>query len=271
MNNSILRNIFRCKRKNNSVVRLFVLFVGLTLYCVSAAFSQSNRKSENYFGFQYKPLIPIGIVGDRPFSMEDASFTTTVTPILGYNYGGIVRVGMTEKMALETGLSYTKRNFRLNYEVADSNVVSQTGVGFVNYDIPLNWLIYIQLGKEVYANASLGLSLNFYPSNIRKTDTPFGQHLFIFEGRRGGFFSLDVNSNVGFEYRTKDKGIFYLGLSGKLPIQPILLIASEYRYDTHSQVTFDQIDGATVSLDLKYFFHRPSKRGVQFEGGPVEQ
>jgi hypothetical protein len=252
-------------------VKLFLFISLFFLFCTGSIYTQNKAKADNYFGFQYRPLIPVGIVGDRPFSMQEESFRTTVTPVFGYNYGGLVRVGITEQMSIETGLSYTKRNFRLDYEIIDSNVVAENRIGFVNYDIPVNWLVYIRLGRDLYANASLGLSLNFYPSNVRTTKSPFGQHLFIFEGRRGGFFSLDINSNVGFEYRTKEKGIFYAGFSGKLPIQPILIIASEYRYDTFSQVTFEKIEGATVSLDFKYFFHRPSNRGVQFKGGPIEQ
>lgn len=234
-------------------------------------FAQTKNRALNYFGFQYRPLIPVGVVGDRPFTIQEESFATTVTPVFGYNYGGIVRVGITQQMSIETGLGYTKRNFRLDYEIPDSNVVAQNRVGFVNYDIPVNWLVYVRLGRDWYANGSLGASLNFYPSNVRTTKNPFGQHLFIFEGRRGGFFSFDVNANLGFEYRTEEKGVFYFGFSGKLPIQPILLIASEYRHDTFNQVSFGRIDGATVSLDFKYFFHRPDNRGMQFKGGPIEQ
>lgn len=252
-------------------MRLILFIIIVFIGTVEFSYAQRKQSVTNYFGFQYRPLIPVKVVGDRPFSMQEESFLTTVTPVFGYNYGGLVRVGLTEQMAIETGMSYTKRNFRLDYTVSDSNVVAENRVGFVNYDIPVNWLVYIRLGQDFYANASMGMSLNFYPSNVRTTTSPFGKHLFIFEGRRGGFFSLDVNSNVGFEYRTKEKGVFYVGFSGKLPLQPILLIASEYRHDTFSQVTFEKIEGATVSLDFKYFFHRPTNRGVQFKGGPIEQ
>lgn len=244
-------------------IAVVFLFVGMT-------FSQNLAKQPNYFGFQFKPLIPLSVVGDRPFEIEKDGFTTTVSSRFGYNYGGIVRMGLSRLIAIETGLSYTKRNYQLDYSVPDSNLSATSGVGFVNFDIPANLLVYIRLGREQYMNASLGTSLNFYPSNVRTLTNPEGINLFIFEGRRGGFFSFDINSNVGFEYRTKKSGVFYLGVSGKLPLQPIFIVASEYRYDTQRTVAFGQVEGATFSLDLKYFFHNPPKKGVQYIPGPIE-
>lgn len=243
------------------------------LFTLNCYFSQSQMKEKqlNYFGFQYRPLIPIGIVGDRPFEIGDEVFSSVIIPKFGYNYGGIVRLGLSRLMSIETGLSYTKRTYGVEYYVPDSLLISHNTIGFVNFDIPVNLLVYVQLGREFYMNASLGVSLNFYPSNVRNRALPGSQHQFIFEGRRGGFFSTDINSNVGFEYRTEKSGIFYVGISGKLPIQPIFIIATEYRFDTYRQVRFGQVDGATVSLDFKYFFHNVTKKEPKFKPGPIEQ
>ena len=225
----------------------------------------------NFFGFQYRPLIPLNVVGDRPFDMEENGFTTTVSSRLGYNFGGIVRAGITDLMSIETGLGYTKRNYNLDFSVPDSNLQATNRIGFVNFDIPVNLLVYIKLGNDFFMNASLGASLNFYPSNVRTIVNPSSQHVFIFEGRRGGFFSNEVNANIGFEYRTQMSGIFYVGISGKIPVQPIFIVASEYRYDTQRNVSFGQVDGFTFSLDFKYFIHNPPKKGVQYKPGPIEQ
>jgi len=233
--------------------------------------AQKKPSYPNYFGFQFKPLIPTGFVGDRPFDVTTEGFNTRISSKFGYSYGGVVRVGITKLMAIETGLNYIRRNYSLEYSVPDSNLVGSNNVGMVNYDIPVNLLVYIQLGQEIYMNASMGVSLNFYPSNVRTLINPSDQHLFIFEGRRFAFFSNDINANIGFEYRTEKSGIFYFGMSGKLPIQPIYWIATEYRYDTKRTVGFDQIDGATISLDFKYFIPQTQKKGVQFKSGPIEQ
>ena len=240
------------------------------LCIIVSLWGQQGRQQDNYFGFQYRPLIPLSVVGDSPFDMENNGFTTTVSPRFGYNYGATVRIRLSNLMAIETGMGYTKRNYSLDYAVPDSNLVAQSRIGFVNFDIPTNLLVYIKLSEAFYMNTSLGTSLNFYPSNVRNLINPEGQHLFIFEGRRGGFFSFDVNANVGFEYRTEESGIFYLGFSAKIPLQPIFLVAAEYRYDTQRLVSRSQVDGATFSLDFKYFFYKPPQRGIQYKPGPIE-
>jgi hypothetical protein len=247
-----------------------ILFIGL-LVGLSVQ-GQYRGKPENYFGFQFKPLIPFGLVGDRPFDMKEGNFATTVSPTFGYSYGAVVRVGISDLLAIETGINYTKRNFNLDYEVADSNIVGQDDFGFVNFEVPVNFLVYIKLGNQAYMNTSIGASANYNPSNIRTLSNPEGIHLFIFEGKRLAYFNYNINANVGFEYRTKESGIFYLGVSGRIPFSPLMQVAAEYSYDTYDIVSLGLIEGATFSFDLKYFFHNNKrKKGVQFKGGPIEQ
>ncbi|PKR81294.1 hypothetical protein CW751_04345 [Brumimicrobium salinarum] len=220
------------------------------------SYTQSYRaKPENFFGLQFKPLIPFGIVGDKPFDLKIDNFESTVKPIMGYSYGGIVRVGLTELLALETGINYTKRNFRAEYTVADSNVTAVDEIGYVSFDIPVNFLVYIKLGQEFYMNVSGGASVNFNPSNVRSLVNPKSQYLFVFEGLRYSFFDFHANANVGFEYRTRKNGTFYLGISGRIPFKPIIQIATAYQFDTHKVVSKGDIDGATFAFNLKYFFH----------------
>lgn len=247
-------------------ILLITLLFGLTVQ------GQYRQKPENFFGFQFKPLIPFGIVGDRPFDMQEGNFSTTVSPAFGYSYGGVVRVGISELLAIETGINYTKRNFNLDYEVADSNIVGQDDFGFINFEVPLNFLVYIKLDRQSYMNTSIGASANYNPSNIRTLSNPEGAHLFIFEGRRLAFFNFHINANVGFEYRTKEDGIFYLGISGRIPFTPLLQVAAEYSYDTYDIVSYGLVEGATFSFDFKYFFHNNKrKKGTQFQEGPIEQ
>lgn len=247
---------------------VLILVLGLS----TVSFGQYRQKPENFFGFQFKPLIPLGVVGDRPFDMEVQNFTTTVTPIYGYSYGATVRVGLTELLAIETGINYTKRNFRANYKLPDSSMYAEDELSFINFEIPVNFLVYIKLGKSAYMNTSIGGSANYNPSNIRSVANPEGQHLFIFEGRRRSFFNFHTNANVGFEYRTPKSGIFYLGISGRVPFSPLMTVAAEYRYDTYSVVSYGSVQGATFALDFKYFFHNNKrKKGTQFKEGPIEQ
>jgi hypothetical protein len=245
-----------------------VFFVGLP----SIGFSQLKKENtRNYFGFQYRPLIPVGVVGDRPFDMVGDGFVTTVSPVFGYSYGAIVRIGITELLAIETGMSRTRRNFRMDYAVPDSSLAASDNIGFINFDIPVNFVVYIKLGNKFYTTTNLGASLIYFPSNIQTRINPQGIHQFIFEGKRYSFFSSDINANIGFEYRTEDKGVFYIGLTGKVPLSPAMRVASEYRYDTNKNVAFSDIQGASVSLDFRYFLNHKPPRGNQTKKGPIVQ
>lgn len=258
--------------KLNKVVLVFVLF-----FSFANTYAQSHRiKPDNYFGVVFKPLIPLGIVGDKPFNMvndEVDLFETKISPIFGYSYGATVRIGITKLLAIETGLGFSKRRYRADYTLTKVDSLNNTSVlktkddiGFVNFDIPLNLLVYVQLGKQFYMNVSGGVSMNYYPSEIRSSWTPdeFKKDVFIFEGRRNAHVNFNANAEVGFEYRTDNIGIFYLGMAGRIPFSTIMDIATEYRYDVQSQVSYGKVDGATFALSIKYFFPN-IKRDTEFE------
>ncbi len=254
-------------------LRTFLIFLFLFIIGSSSVYTQAHRrKPENFFGLQIKPLIPLGMVGDKPFDIKNGNFKTKISPIFGFSYGGVVRVGLTELLAIESGINFTKRNYRAEYSLPDSSLTATDDLGFISFNIPLNLLVYVKLGQQFYMNVSAGASGNFNPSNIRSTVNPEGAHIFIFEGRRLHFFDFNANAEVGFEYRTENSGTIYLGISGRIPFSPTLDIATEYRIDTYSSVAYGQVEGATFALSLKYFFHNNKrKKGPQYEGGPIEQ
>ncbi len=250
---------------------LFVLV--LVAFCNSYVEAQIYRnKPENFFGIQVKPLIPFGLVGDKAFDLKEEGFETTISPLAGYSYGGVVRIGLTDLLAIETGINYTRRNYRASYAVPDSNVYAKDELGYVSFDIPVNFLVYVKLGSQFFMNVGIGTSGNFNASNIRSLINPEGKHLFIFEGRRLKYFDFHANADVGFEYRTPNSGTIYLGISGRIPFSPTLAIATEYRHGTNKTISYGTVEGSTFSLSLKYFFHnQKKKKGTQFQGGPIEQ
>lgn len=255
-------------------LRLFSLVFFLLFVGNAAVVAQSHKvKPENFFGIQFRPLIPLGMVGDRPFVIRNDNFESKISSAFGYSYGATVRIGITELLSIETGINLNQRNFKTEYSVADSNLYAKHTVGYLSFDVPANLLVYVKLGEQFYMNVAGGASMNYNPSNIRKVLTPdeFAKDVFIFEGLRRRYFSFNANAEVGFEYRTYNAGIFYLGMYGRVPFGKVLEIATEYRYDTYSSVAFGEIKGATFALSLKYFFHNTKqKKGPQRQKGPIE-
>ena len=252
-------------------MKSILILILLVSFC---SFSQGKRKkssAEHFFGLTYKPLIPFGLVGDKPVDIQIESFTTNVKPTFGYTFGANIRTGITKLLAIETGLLYTRKNYLTSFNLADSSLTDENDFGIINFDIPINMLVYIQLGEKLYVNTALGVSLTYNPSNIRTQTNPEGAHLFKIQASRRGFFSGELNANVGFEYRTEKDGFFYLGISGKIPFEPLLNVVSIYENDDYLIFNGAELSGATFAIDLRYFFHNTKNKGTKFKGGPIEQ
>lgn len=210
------------------------------------------------FGLQYKPIIPNRLVGfyEQPFNKDQLQ--STVKQKWGHCLGGVIRIGLTDMISLETGINFTRRNFNLFFSVPDSGYSAKNDVAVVSYEIPLSGLIYIRISDEWYVNTSLGAAMTFFPSDVRTyTEIEAQGELFQQEGAYRSKVQGAVLANFGFEYRTKSKGYWYLGASYHLPFTPIMTFAMSYEYNNHNDnvVAIDNISGSYLTADIRYFFN----------------
>lgn len=243
-----------------------------TLLALGTAYSQSNQKREkfpSYFGLQVKPVFPTQFIGSPTTTMTNGEFSTTVNQKIGYSFGGTVRAGFTKLLALETGINFTQRNFGIDMSIADSNVFATNSISFVQYDIPLNLLVYVQLSERFYMNASLGPAITFKPTDVGIVTKPGGPFTFTHTGVVRKKAGIELNANFGFEFRTDKIGFFYIGGSGRIPLAPVFDMVAQYKYQGIERVAFGEIDGSYLSLDFKYFFPNIRNSGVQFQNGPI--
>lgn len=250
----------------------------LTLLFFSVGFSQEEEedvtekrdKYPSYFGLHVRPIFPTRFIGKQTTRLSQNGFTTSVSQSYGYSFGGIVRVGITKLIALETGINFVERNFKVEMALPDSSLSASNTMTFVSYDIPLNGLVYIQLGKRVYANASLGVAATFKPSDIGVINLPGGANTFTHTGFVQSKFALDFNANFGFEYRTEKKGFFYIGGTAKVPFKPLFDLIAQYKNQGNKTTMYGQVDGTFLALDFKYFFPNIRNKGTQFMKGPID-
>jgi hypothetical protein len=249
---------------------MFILRGGFL--CAQDEFDQEQEKKErfpSYFGIQVRTLFPTQFIGQSTLTLSQNEFSTTIEQRLGYSFGGTIRAGLTKLLALETGINYTQREFNISMEVPDSSIYAENHLTFISYDIPINGLVYIQMGRQIFMNASLGLALTFKPTNVGILTKPGGSNLFYHTGfvnRKAGF---DINANIGFEYRTKKSGFFYIGGSGRVPLAPLFQMIAQYKYQGYKNTVKGNVDGSYLSIDVKYFFPNIRNRGVQFTQGPI--
>ena len=206
-------------------------------------------------GVQVKPLFSSKFFGTGPITLNDASYEYFVKPKSGHAIGLVVRRGFTPSLSLEFGLNYTVRKFELG---ASNGINSATAdLRIVGYEIPISQLIFIRLSDKIYMNAAAGLCLNMFPTDVFKDEETF----LVYAGKNN-LLQPSLLANIGFEYRTKEDGYFYIGVSLNRPFSNIY----EYRVDYINNkdvlnTAGTGLNGNYLSVDFKYFFHEdPEKK-----------
>ncbi len=259
----------------NKVIRPFIL-LGLALQVHFFVAAQEpakliKEKFPSYFGLQFKPLIPGDFLGKSSFEIKQDELSAKYSQKYGYSFGASVRIGLTKLISLETGINMVQRNYSIDFAVPDSNLYAQSRFGTVNYDIPLNLLVYIQLSENLFMNTSFGGSFIYNPTNVATKLTLDKGHAFIHEGRRTAKAAVDFNANVGMEWRSEKSGVFYVGVTGKIPFKPIFDVAAIYSKGSYTKIAIGEMTGTYLSLDFRYYLPNISPKGKQFIHGPIEQ
>lgn len=257
-------------------MRIKLILTISLLIITSFSYSQGRKQRvPSYFGIQVRPLFPTKYIGQKEhtFSTTDSDsiqFSSKIAQQVGYSFGVTVRAGLTELISIETGINFYQRNFNLNLELPDSAINEKNDISFINYSIPINVLFYIPLSKSFYMNASLGTSLTMKPTRVGVTTKTIGNNEFHHTGIVNSKFGMALNANIGFEYRTKKSGFFYLGSSAQIPIAPIFNLQTTYEHEGYKSSIYGDVSGSYLSLEIKYFFPIINNKGLQFKLGPIE-
>lgn len=237
------------------------LLLSLLLMLIASAQAQEGVIT---VGLQFKPMVPMKFIIDEPIEQSDDDFTSEVAPRFGMNMGMVIRRGLNRMWSLETGINYVQRNFEMITRHVSLPEERTMNYRLISYEIPLQALVYVKLTDELYMNASGGMSVNFYPSNIETFDSHrIDTTVFDFHQKtiRHSWIQLSLLANYGFEYRTKDKGYFYFGVSYSRPFQSIATSILSAQYNRNPARMDHPLKGDYLTLDLRYFFHeKPEKR-----------
>ncbi len=237
------------------------------IFCITIvpvlAFSQKNVTT---FGIQLKPLISNKFFDSGQQLIPGESFNLIVQPRLGFNFGMLMRKGYTDNLSLEAGINMVRRNYQLEATDLTHDLRSKMKYSFVGYEIPVQGLLYVRLGKQLFMNAAGGLSFDFYPSSAysvvsNKKDTI--NYDLEQLSRRNTWGQISVITNLGFEYRTKEKGYFYLGASLHRSFKDIAQTSATYTYNRVSEKLVFDLNGNYLTFDLRYFFYEEPERKVR--------
>ncbi len=222
-------------------------------------FGQNSTANEFKFGFQLRPIIPNAYLNTAIETASSQNFIYSANSNVGISFGAIIRKPIGKFWNLETGLNFVKRSYSLNFELNDSaQVSSKQNMTFIAYEIPIQALIYVRLGKAWYMNASAGISLDFFPSETEtfsseKVDSSY--YDFSQKTYRIKWSALAAQSNLGFEYRTEKQGYYYIGASFHRPFGRIAGSQGLVETISGSERLWLSLSGSYFSIDLKYFLY----------------
>lgn len=231
----------------------FILF--LLAFTPFGLIAQSNITT---VGIQLKPIISAEFLNTGPQTETLGDINFTIAPANGFAFGMVVRKGFNDQFSLETGINYSRRNYDLRIGEDSTGFFGESDFSYVIYEIPVLALIYVRLGENTYLNNAFGINLNFLPSDWQSFDNYFEHY-----SSRSYWVMPALQANIGFEYRTRENGFYYVGFSFHQPFQDITTAAVLYKNPDSQEVkevTAFDITGNYLTIDLRYFFHEPAKR-----------
>lgn len=233
------------------------LFVCILLLIFFDSQGQDNKPK---FGFQYKPIIPSQYFNSSHIEKASGAYKFNLEPKYSNSFGMILRQKLNKTFIIECGLNYTQRNYNLIINNDIQNINDFTSFGIRSYELPIQLLTYIRASKLWYLNVAFGISENILASDIvsyGKTTEAYYQNTYR---RSGGYRAM--LANLGMEYRTQQKGTYYIGASLHLPWTEIGRVYPRYEDDDNSfndqnfdEKFFLEITGTFITIDLRYFFN----------------
>jgi hypothetical protein len=224
------------------------------------AFSQAGVIT---VGLQLKPIVPNKFLGTAGVSFSNEKLACSLNPRAGYSMGMVLRRGISKNWSFETGINYVRRNYTLNVSHYLLSQKQELNYRFISYEIPLQGLVYVRLGSKTWMNASGGASFDFYPSDIiAQKSIPEDSTFYIVAQKtfRRRWAQVALVANYGFEYRTRNKGYWYAGISYHRPFRSIATTRAYVLKQSAGDTLDNEVNGSYLTLDLRYFFHEKATK-----------
>ena len=237
--------------------------IWILVACFLAATDAWPQEKVVTAGIQFKPIFSSRYFSTGPQAKDSSGVGFELIPSGGYCVGGLVRVGITPRLSGETGINFVKRPHKMIITDASRALHEESTFSIIAYEIPVSALVFIKLSEIAFMNAALGVTMDFFPSNVESSDDYF-QHL----SRRKNWIFPSIAANIGYEIRTYKAGYFYVGASYHRPFSDIYTSTVGYyvddKYYTGQQFL---LSGNYLTLDFRYFFPEDQAKSKKRSAG----
>ncbi|MFM7726195.1 MAG: outer membrane beta-barrel protein [Flavobacteriales bacterium] len=214
-------------------------------------------------GVQLKPILPSKYFGTGTEDLEMEDLSVNFEPNLGLNFGMVVRRGITRNWSVESGICMVQRNYTLHFMHPTLPEEKQLRFRYIGYEIPIQALVFVKLSDNLFMNASGGASIDLYPSNVESSTYEYRDTLrydFYQKTYKQSWIQAALLANYGFEWRTPDKGFFYLGASYHRPFRQIGTTKVLFELNDNPSNAYSRLGGNYLTIELRYFFHEKPER-----------
>jgi len=218
-------------------------FLLLLVSFANIAISQKPKR-ETLLGLHISSIITTNIIEKNDVELFTDSINYQLKQKTGINYGMEIRFGIGERLSLHTGINYTQRNFDVKINTPDT-LLTDSSLKFISYEVPISLSGYVKLTGQLYLCGNLGLSFDFYPTNI---SIP---HVY---GKRYNWAQFAINGTTGMEFRTKNSGYIFLGASYHTHFSNMLYVLFYKSNQIGSADECIPFSGNYFSVNLKYYF-----------------
>ncbi len=242
-----------------SIILIFTFLISISSQAQKASKSKAAQLQghKTVFGVAAHILPVDSWYQNSEVNFISDSIQSSITKHTSVSLGGEIRHFFTYRFAINTGLFFTPRNYKLNYS-SHYTEAGHRGIDttfsremrFISFEIPVHLSGYVRLSRNIFMNVAGGINLNFYPTNIGVENINF-QRIGL-----GGsqFFQLGYTIGIGWEFRTENTGYFYLGglYQARFDNMGSFLF---YERNTVSTPTYSHdITGSYLALVLKFYF-----------------
>ncbi len=237
-----------------------ILLISLSVNAQKDTKSRKEIEHKSLFGLNISPIFPGSFIRNSNVEYTSDTINYQINLKNSISFGAEIRYYFTYRFAVVGGIQFTRRNIKADYSSnyqGNSKGIDTTfskDLKFIAYEIPIHALGYVRLSQKVYMSIAGGFNLNFYPSHIKR-DNVYVQRVGTKIGKYAWqFFQLGYTANIGWEYRTKNTGIFYLGASYQARFDKMARVGFYEGLTIHRPKQDHSITGDYFAINLKYFF-----------------
>lgn len=241
-----------------NVINLIIVFI-LSISFQSQLCAQNGIRA---FGIIFKPIFPLAVVNTDAITFFDSQNENTLDVLNsnGFSIGGVIRIGLSKRWSVETGLNYVRRNYNFTLNSEDFPQ-SNASIRFTGYEIPAIAMVFVRLGDKSFMNAGAGITFDLFPTGGL---TVYDRDTIEYGMLETNWVIPALTANIGFEYRTVKNGYFYFGTSYHLPFSNVADVFVSYRMPGTNNFTAlinppASVNGTYLTLDIRYYFNSGMK------------